>query len=142
MPLLAAAVEVSVWEAAAGSGQRKPVSRHGGVRARVRTTFRGAGGGGVRKGLMDGPERGPRNEEGAARPPQNGKKQHGNEGLALRDSLPRPPPPQSDRHEPPPPPGMHWKGGYPPPSSRAPSLCPATVPLTASVSFNGIGDRQ
>ena len=32
-------------------------------------------------------------------------------------------------------PGMHWKGGgvTPPPSnSRAPSLCPATVPLTAT----------
>ena len=41
-------------------------------------------------------------------------------------------------------PGMHWKGGKypPPPPSRAPSLCPATVPLTASVSFNGIGNRQ
>ena len=32
-------------------------------------------------------------------------------------------------------------GGYPPPS-RAPSLCPATVPLTASVSFHGICNRQ
>ena len=29
--------------------------------------------------------------------------------------------------------GMHWRGGgTPPPPSRAPSLCPATVPLTAS----------
>ena len=26
--------------------------------------------------------------------------------------------------------------------SRAPSLCPATVPLTASASLNGIGNRQ
>ena len=32
---------------------------------------------------------------------------------------------------PPPPPGMHWKGGTPPPPSGAPSLCPATVSLTA-----------
>ena len=30
----------------------------------------------------------------------------------------------------------------PPPPSRAPSLCPATVPLTASASFNGICNRQ
>ena len=35
--------------------------------------------------------------------------------------------------------GMHWKGGrYP----RAPSLCPATVPLTPSARFNGICNRQ
>ena len=40
-------------------------------------------------------------------------------------------------------PGMHWKGGrYPPPFSRTPSLCPATVPLTPSASFNGICNRQ
>ena len=33
---------------------------------------------------------------------------------------------------------MHWKGGLPPPpSSRAPSLCPATVPLAPSASLNG-----
>ena len=41
--------------------------------------------------------------------------------------------------------GMHWKGGEaapPPPSSRAPSLCPATVPLTASAGFNGICNRH
>ena len=33
---------------------------------------------------------------------------------------------------------MHWKGGrYPPaPPSRAPSLCPATVPLTPSARLN------
>ena len=38
---------------------------------------------------------------------------------------------------------MHWKGGrYPPPPSRAPSLCPATVPLTPSAGFNGICNRQ
>ena len=30
----------------------------------------------------------------------------------------------------------------PPPSSRAPSLCPATVPLTPSASLNGICNRQ
>ena len=30
----------------------------------------------------------------------------------------------------------------PPPLSRAPSLCPATVPVTASASFNGIQNRQ
>ena len=34
-------------------------------------------------------------------------------------------------------PGMHWKGG-----SRAPSLCPATVPLMARASANGIQNRQ
>ena len=33
-------------------------------------------------------------------------------------------------------------GAPPPPPSRAPSLCPATVPLTASASFNGIRNRQ
>ena len=32
--------------------------------------------------------------------------------------------------------GMHWKGG------RYPSLCPATVPLKPSASFNGICNRQ
>ena len=43
----------------------------------------------------------------------------------------------------PPPPGMHWKRGrHPPPASRAPSLCPATVPLTASASLNGSCNRQ
>ena len=30
----------------------------------------------------------------------------------------------------------------PPPPSRAPSLCPATVSLTPSASFSGIGNRQ
>ena len=30
----------------------------------------------------------------------------------------------------------------PPPPSRAPSLCPATVHLTPSASFNGICNRQ
>ena len=42
------------------------------------------------------------------------------------------------------PPGMHWKGGRypPPPPSRAPSLCPATVSLTPSASFDGICNRQ
>ena len=30
----------------------------------------------------------------------------------------------------------------PPPSSNAPSLCPATVPPTPSASLNGIGNRQ
>ena len=35
--------------------------------------------------------------------------------------------------------GMHWKGGEVPPLPfRAPSLRPATNPLTASASFNGI----
>ena len=29
-----------------------------------------------------------------------------------------------------------------PPPSRAPSLCPATVPLTPSASFHGICNRQ
>ena len=33
-------------------------------------------------------------------------------------------------------PGMHWK--RPPPPSRAPSLCPPTVSLTPSASFNGL----
>ena len=38
-------------------------------------------------------------------------------------------------------PGMHWSGGrYPP--SRAPSLCPATVPLTPDAGFLGICNRQ
>ena len=53
---------------------------------------------------------------------------------------------------------MHWRGGryplcdipsgccsfteVPPPPSRTPSLCPATVPLTASAGFNGICNRQ
>ena len=49
-----------------------------------------------------------------------------------------PPPPSS--------PGMHRKGGEvlqpPPPPFRAPSLCPATVPLTASARLNGICNRQ
>ena len=39
---------------------------------------------------------------------------------------------------PPPPPGLVPT----PPPSRAPSLCPATVSLTASASFNGICNRQ
>ena len=33
-------------------------------------------------------------------------------------------------------------GGTPPPPSRAPSLCPATVSLTASASVNGTCNRQ
>ena len=40
--------------------------------------------------------------------------------------------------------GMHWKRGRlppPPPPSRAPGLCPATVPLTASASLNGVCNR-
>ena len=32
--------------------------------------------------------------------------------------------------------------GVPPPPSRAPSLCPATVSLTPSASLNGICNRQ
>ena len=40
-------------------------------------------------------------------------------------------------------PAMLWKGGRPPPPpSRAPSLCPATVPLTPSAGFNGICNRR
>ena len=42
---------------------------------------------------------------------------------------------------PPPPPGCIGRGGGTPPS-RAPSLCPATVSLTPSASFNGIYNRQ
>ena len=43
----------------------------------------------------------------------------------------------------PPPPRDALEGGeVPPPPFRAPSLCPATVPLTASASFNGICNRQ
>ena len=42
---------------------------------------------------------------------------------------------------PPPPPGCIGRGGGTPPS-RAPSLCPATVPPTASASLNGICNRQ
>ena len=37
---------------------------------------------------------------------------------------------------------MHWKGGGTPPPSRAPSLSPATAPLTPSASFHGICNRQ
>ena len=33
-------------------------------------------------------------------------------------------------------------GSPPPPSSRAPSPCPASVPLTATASLNGICNRQ
>ena len=42
----------------------------------------------------------------------------------------------------PPSPGMHWKGGIPPPPSRPPGLCPATVSLAASARFSGICNRQ
>ena len=35
-----------------------------------------------------------------------------------------------------------WGGAPPPPPSRAPCLCPASVPLTASASLNGICNRQ
>ena len=41
--------------------------------------------------------------------------------------------------------GCIGKGGGvppPPPPSRAPSLCPATVSLTASASFDGVRNRQ
>ena len=38
--------------------------------------------------------------------------------------------------------GCIGKGGEPPPPSRAPSLCPATVSLAASAGFNGICNRQ
>ena len=38
--------------------------------------------------------------------------------------------------------GIHWKGGPPSSLSRAPSLSPATVSLTASASFHGICNRQ
>ena len=34
------------------------------------------------------------------------------------------------------------RGGGTPPPSRASSLCPATVPLTAGTAFNGICNRQ
>ena len=39
---------------------------------------------------------------------------------------------------------LHWTrgGGTPPPRSRAPSLCPATVPLTPSASLTGVCNRQ
>ena len=48
-----------------------------------------------------------------------------------------------DRVRLPPSPGMHWKGGeVPRPSSRAPSLSPATAPLTPSASLNGVCNRQ
>ena len=43
---------------------------------------------------------------------------------------------------PPPPPRDALEGGRELPSSRASSLCPATVPLTPSASFNGICTRQ
>ena len=71
-------------------------------------------------------------------------------GVGLRSDPPPQPPP-------PPPsvsggaggtPGVHWIWGggatreVPPPPSRAPSLCPATAPLTPSASFNGIRNRQ
>ena len=39
-------------------------------------------------------------------------------------------------------PGMHCKEGPPPPPAGPPSLCPATVPPTASAGFNGICNRQ
>ena len=53
------------------------------------------------------------------------------------------PPAPAPAPAPPPPPGMHWKGGgYPRPPSRAPTLCPATVPLTPSASLKGIRSRQ
>ena len=39
-------------------------------------------------------------------------------------------------------PEMRWKGGRYPSPSRAPSLCPATVSLTPSASFNGVCNRQ
>ena len=38
--------------------------------------------------------------------------------------------------------GFNGRGEVPPPPFRAPSLCTATVPLTASASFNGICNRQ
>ena len=38
--------------------------------------------------------------------------------------------------------GMRWRGGGPPPPPPGPSLCPATVPLTASANFNGVCNRQ
>ena len=40
---------------------------------------------------------------------------------------------------------MHWKGAPPPPPpplAGPPSLRPATVPLMAIASFNGICNRQ
>ena len=37
---------------------------------------------------------------------------------------------------------MHWNGREVAPLSRAPSLCPATVPLTPDAGFNGICNRQ
>ena len=38
--------------------------------------------------------------------------------------------------------GCIGRGEAPPSPSRAPSLCPATVPLTPSASFNGICNRR
>ena len=42
----------------------------------------------------------------------------------------------------PPPPSGGRRNRPPPPPSRAPSLCPATVPLTASAGFNATCNRQ
>ena len=41
-----------------------------------------------------------------------------------------------------PPPALHWRGGEGTAPSRAPSLYPATVPLTPSASLNGSCNRQ
>ena len=49
------------------------------------------------------------------------------------------------RQQPPPPKGCirgGGGGGTPPSTRRAPSLCPATVSLTASAGFSGICNRQ
>ena len=56
---------------------------------------------------------------------------------ALAESVASTPP------APAPAPEMHWKGGgTPTPPYRAPSLCPATVSLTASARLNAICNRQ
>ena len=39
-------------------------------------------------------------------------------------------------------PAMHWKGGEVPPPPLRPSLCPGTVSLTPSASFNGTCSQQ
>ena len=66
---------------------------------------------------------------------------HTGNGRELSNPRVPPPPPKKNSH-PPPPLGCIGGGGGTPPPSRAPSLCPAPVSMTASASFRAIGNRQ
>ena len=87
-----------------------------------------------------------RDGAGPSREPPPPTQMHPHRACFRMPGLWHPPPPCRSPHpvRTPLAPGMHWKGGrcaHPLPS-RAPSQCPATVPLTPSGGANGVHNRQ